>query len=217
MESCSQYNETVYWSSSMKRKTCPNCFRPLITCYCHTLSQLVNCWPVHILQHEKEHQHPLNTARIVQLSLSRCQTTQLIDGEKLTNKSFDPQTTILIYPTRDAQPLDSLKNGKEKTLLFLDGSWRKTRRMLYENPELNELPKIAFHPDTVSRYRIRKSPLVHGLSTLESVVLILSQLEGDIKKYQPLLNSMDWLIDKQIELMGEEVYRRYYLHDKPTR
>jgi len=39
---------------------------------------------------------------------------------------------------------------------------------------------------------------------------VLSALEKDSEKYQPLLATMDWMIQQQIEKMGEETFARNY-------
>jgi len=75
-----------------------------------------------------------------------------------------------------------------------------------------QLPRVSFQPETVSRYRIRKEPDEYALSTLEAIVYALSVLEGNVDTYQPLLDSMDWMIEKQIELMGRDVFERNYKH-----
>ena len=75
-----------------------------------------------------------------------------------------------------------------------------------------QLPKVSFRPETVSRYRIRKEPDEYALSTLEAIVYALSVLEGNADTYKPLLDSMDWMIEKQIELMGRDVFEKNYKH-----
>jgi len=194
----------------MKRASCQQCLRPKSVCYCHTVMKVSNHWPVSILQHPQESKHAIGTARIAELSLSHC---QLEVGERLdTGRTvLELPQTVLIYPGDDAAELDSLVGSSPKTLLFLDASWRKSHRMLMESPELQSLPKISLRPDQVSRYRIRKSSTTDSLSTLEAIVFALSVLERDSDKYLPLLQTMDWMIEKQIECMGEAVFNKNYL------
>lgn len=173
------------------------------------LKAVDNAWPVHILQHPRESKHAIGTARIAELSLSRC---QLQIGEQFTLKqaAMDPKQSVLIYPGEGAMPLESLQGGTPKTLVLLDASWRKSRRMLIESPELQCLPKIGLQPENKSRYRIRKSKYADSLSTLEAVVQALSKLEQNEGKYLSLLETMDWMIAKQVEFMGEAVFRKNY-------
>lgn len=200
----------------MKRESCSRCKRTLSLCFCHTLQQRHNRWPVHILQHPGESKHAIGTASIAALSLRHC---QLQIGKSFSRESLfasessrGRQNVVLIYPGEDAAPLVSLQAKEPQTLLFLDASWRKSRRMLMTSPALQALPKVALHPGYVSRYRIRKSRQRESLSTLEAIVHALAFLEGDEAKYLPLLESMDWMIDQQIRLMGEEVFQKNYCH-----
>jgi DTW domain-containing protein YfiP len=85
--------------------------------------------------------------------------------------------------------------------------------MLMESPELQTLPTVGLQPDQASRYRIRKSKFEASLSTVEAIAHCLAFLEQDEKKYLPLLHTMDWMIEKQISLMGAEVFERNYRKD----
>lgn len=192
-----------------KRAICDRCKRPLGVCYCHTLKQIHNPWPVHILQHPRESSHAIGTAAIAALSLTRC---YLQIGEHFTRDSIaaDVHNALLIYPGDDATELDTLCTDAPHTLIFLDASWRKSHRMLMESPDLQALPKVALQLMQPSRYRIRKARYEASLSTLEAIVHTLAFLEHDEEKYLPLLNSMDWMIETQIRLMGENVFKRNY-------
>ena len=192
----------------MKRSSCSHCTRPTKVCYCHTLAIVDNQWPIHIFQHPTESKHAIGTARIALLSLSQCKLTV---GENVDKQMLEVETQpLLVYPGSDSLPLELLDRGQPRSLIFLDASWRKSRRMLLESPELMELPKVSFTPDTVPRYRIRKAPDRDSVSTLEAIVFALSFLEQGGEKYQALLASMDWMIEKQIELMGKDVFERNY-------
>jgi len=188
------------------------CLRPSSVCYCHTLRQINNVWPVYILQHPRESKHAIGTARIAQLSLGAC-SLQVGECFSLAEAAIDPLQSVLIYPGDDADSLESLSCSSPQTLIFLDASWRKSHRMLMESPQLQALPKIGLQPNSKSRYRIRKSKSAQSLSTLEAIVLALSCLEQDEEKYSPLLESMDWMIEKQIEWMGEAVFKKNYGFD----
>ncbi|BBP46601.1 hypothetical protein THMIRHAS_19740 [Thiosulfatimonas sediminis] len=62
-------------------------------------------------------------------------------------------------------------------ILVLDGTWRKTYKLLQLNPRLAELPRIQLAPQQASKYRIRKQKNALSLSTLEAVGQLLTQLE----------------------------------------
>lgn len=196
----------------MPRSSCPQCLRPTTHCYCHTLKLVTNHWPVWILQHPLEVNHALGTARIASLSLQQSQlwVGETIESCEVASQHLATAQPLLVYPGEESSDLNAINRDQPVPLLFLDGNWRKTRRMLFESSTLAALPKISFQPTLASRYRLRKAPKPEYLSTLESIAEVLSVLEGDNEKYQPLLNSMDWMIDRQIELMGTQIFNRNY-------
>ena len=195
-----------------KRPTCKTCQRALSVCLCPHIQQIDNRWPIHILQHPNETRHAIGTAKIVQLSLKNCEThiCKQIDPGSNFEQWLEKKNPILIYPGEDAEGLDTLQSQPDRTLLLIDASWRKSRRMLLESPQLQKLQRVCIQPNKPSNYKIRKVPDPTSLSTLEAIVEILSELEDDQKKYQPLLDTMDWMINKQIEGMGQQLFETNY-------
>ncbi|GAB3552246.1 hypothetical protein GCM10027343_37520 [Noviherbaspirillum agri] len=98
-------------------------------------------------------------------------------------------------PSLDAAAIADLENVR---LVVLDGTWRKSRKMLYANPLLQALPRLALQGMPASRYLIRKAHGEHQLSTLEASCHALTQLEGDALKYQPLLDAFDGFVAQQM-------------------
>jgi DTW domain-containing protein YfiP len=88
-------------------------------------------------------------------------------------------------------------------LVVLDGTWRKSRKMLYLNPLLQQLPRLSLHNPPASRYLIRKAHGPGQLSTLEATCHALMQLEQDESKYQSLLTAFNGFVAQQA------VYRQY--------
>jgi DTW domain-containing protein YfiP len=197
-----------------KRVRCERCQRPQALCYCAQLSPLDNVWPIWILQHPAEARHALGTARIAALGLREC--TLALSEQTDTAHPFataEP-APALIYPGPTSRPLHELVDTPRRPLLFIDATWRKSRRMLMENPWLEALPRYALSAPPPSRYRIRREPNPEAISTLEAIVHCLGLLEGDATRYHPLLEQMDRLVDEQIAHMGEEVFVRNYRRDK---
>jgi len=197
-----------------KRERCERCLRPISLCYCAQLSPVDNAWPVWILQHPAESRHALGTARIAALGLRDC--TLAFEAPLDNTHPFvtTQPAPVLIYPSSDSLALSDLGTESRRPLLFIDATWRKSRRMLLENPWLEALPRYALASPPASRYRIRREPNPAAISTLEAIVHCLGQLEGNAKRYQPLLEQMDRLVDEQIAHMGHEVFERNYQHDE---
>jgi len=169
---------------------------------------------VRILQHPREATHPLGTARIAALGLRQCELLPAASAAAVEQTLMQSPPSVLIYPGDGAAPLSALRDAHgpgDVTLLFIDATWRKSRRMLFEQPVLAALPRYQLCSPPPSRYRIRREPGPGALSTLEAVVHSLALLEAGNFEADALLAVMDWLVDRQIDCMGEALYQRNYL------
>jgi DTW domain-containing protein len=83
-------------------------------------------------------------------------------------------------------------------LVVLDGTWRKSRKMLHCNPLLQQLPRLALRDMPASAYRIRKAHRPDQLSTLEATCAALTQLEGRAEPFAPLLAAFDGFVAQQL-------------------
>lgn len=202
----------------MKRISCARCLLPHKACFCAALpaQAITNEWPLHILQHRQEQSHALNTARIAVLGLAQSQlhliTDTPVEDTLPAALLAELESALLIYPGSESCDVEVLDITKMATrpLLLLDASWRKSRRMLLSSPWLQSLARISFTLTSPSRYRIRKEPEPGYCSSLEAVCAVLGSLEQNHEKYKPLLNTMDVLIDQQINQMGEATFQRNY-------
>jgi DTW domain-containing protein YfiP len=183
-------------------KRCFGCFRPLKLCYCSTIPVVDNRTSVHILQHRRERSHPFNTARIVNLALQR---SQLMVGHNTELADRFDQVKLssgagLLFPGLDARVLSELTPSEfPDELIVPDGTWHHVKTLLRDIPRLQELPRYCLAPMNPSRYRIRREPHAHGLSTLEAVVFALQTIEPDTSGFGRLLGTFDGMIDNQIK------------------
>jgi DTW domain-containing protein YfiP len=194
-----------------KRPTCATCLRARSACICRWISPVVSGVEVLVLQHPLEVGNAKNSARLLYLSLPG---SQLVMGE-----AFDPQalaallhqggrTPVLLYPATpgDASlgiaPAPVVEAGAlgepgRVRLVVLDATWRKSRKMLYQNPALQGLPRLALRAMPASNYRIRKAHAPDQLSTLEATAYALMQLHGDAARFQILLEAFDGFVSQQ--------------------
>ena len=63
------------------RDFCLRCRRPGSFCVCRHLPSIDHATEVVILQHKREHPHPLNTAKLVRLALNRCRLHVMRDDD----------------------------------------------------------------------------------------------------------------------------------------
>lgn len=198
----------------MARSCCTQCGRPERLCYCSSIRQETACIDLLILQHPREVKHPLNSARIADLSLSNCTIKvgeDFSDDEEL-QELIANKHCCLLFPTPTAETANNYceQHEKPELCIILDGTWRKARKMYHLNPCLQELPALTLSEANNSEYRIRKSPQESALSTVEATVALLREISHQPDVHQSCLDTFAHMIDLQIEAMGEETYRRNY-------
>ena len=169
-----------------------------------------------VLQHPLEVGHAKGSARLLGMSLahshSRLVTGEAFDDDELSawlnqpwpGESVDatPRQTVLLYPATPLNPAptwllagdDAPTDPHHLRLVVLDGTWRKSRKMLHLNPVLQTLPRLALRDRPPSHYRIRKAHLPDQLSTLEATCAALGQLEGGDAPFEPLLQAFDGFV-----------------------
>lgn len=173
-----------------------------------------------MLQHPEETANSKGSAIIAELGL---QQYQRWIGENFSE--FEPLDKLLkqeagkialLYPAESSLLLDDhwrAGQGRDiTTLLVIDGTWRKARKIWEINPRLHELPTIRLAADKKSAYRIRKAPQEGYLSTVECIVEGLRLLESSPDAYQPLIYLFTEMVDFQIDNMGEKTYLNNYLN-----
>jgi DTW domain-containing protein len=180
------------------RPTCPTCLRPQTGCICHLVSIVHSDVEVLILQHPLEVLETKGTARLLHLCLPN---SKLLTGELFEDTVWvSSKNTIMLYPiTPEDHSLgiavppelnpDCLYQLKNIRLVIIDGTWRKSRKILCKNPYLQTLPRLILQDLPSGKYTIRKARKPHQLSTLEATCVALAQIEGDKAKFEPLNQS----------------------------
>lgn len=194
----------------MSRPTCSQCAQPQVRCICPWVRPVKNRVPVLILQHPKEAGSAKNTARLLHLSLSNSalHVDETFCAPRLMELLGDGKTNVLLYPNsadpalpeaRAFEPVldpNSDPGMNNLRLVVLDATWRKSRKMLYLNPMLQQLPRLALINPPPSAYRIRAAQAPGQLSTLEASCYALALLENAPDNYRPLLASFNRYIER---------------------
>jgi DTW domain-containing protein YfiP len=197
--------------SQLRRATCATCFRPQATCICQWTAPLASKVEVLVLQHPLEVSNAKGSARLLHLSLPG---SVMVAGEQFDRDALcalmyqGGRQPLLLYPDAvdnaspvlpAAPPLDPalLANPSALRLVVLDGTWRKSRKMLYLNPLLQALPRLALQGMPASHYRIRKAHAPDQLSTLEAAAYALMRLDGGEARFAPLLDAFDGFVAQQ--------------------
>lgn len=172
------------------RPRCPHCLRALSGCICAIARPIKTDTTVTIIQHPSEERRWKGTGRLLHLCLP---SSRLIVEENIPATLLDStnQHTVLLYPAESDEPqIDSNDLCASNTqLIILDGTWRKSRKLLHLNPALNALPRLRL-PDPIptSHYRIRKAEKDGQLATIEAAALALDQLEPQHAVFDHLSN-----------------------------
>jgi DTW domain-containing protein YfiP len=194
-----------------KRATCATCLRAESACICRFIAQVASDVEVLVLQHPLETGNAKNSARLLHLSLPGSVLAvgeafapdvlaDLLAGGGRAPVLLYPETpgdaALGIAPPPQAEP-GLLDEPGMVRLVVLDATWRKSRKMLYLNPLLQALPRLALRGIPASNYRIRKAHAPDQLSTLEATAYALMQLHGDAGRFEPLLAAFDGFITQQ--------------------
>ncbi len=220
--------------TSARRMRCADCLRPQRACICHWVRPVTTKVHVLILQHPLEVHHAKGSARLLHLSLphSRLLVGETFDPAVLgpllqgapqpaSGSDTVPSTdacsclSLLLYPdTADNQATDLVPTvlwapdpsmlPAQIQLVVLDATWRKSRKMLYQNPLLQALPRLALSAPPASRYQIRKADKPGQLSTLEATCHALVQLEQAHDSCQALLAAFDGFVAEQAGWMAPD-------------
>lgn len=184
------------------RAMCPRCARPARVCYCEHLRSIPTTTRVVLLQHPREEDMAIGTARMASLCLPNSELHVGVDFEgspALLRALSDPdRPAALLYPGEGA--IDVLTDPPRGpiTLVVVDGTWWQARKLVRTNQTLAKLPRYAFRAPTPSEYRIRREPDEAYVSTIEALVHVLGVLEGDPARLRELLTPFRAMIDNQI-------------------
>jgi DTW domain-containing protein YfiP len=183
-------------SPAIRRPRCAACGLPARTCVCALVPRVGNEVEVLVLQHPDESREAKNSGRLLRLGLAR---SRVAVGEAFEPRALlalldgDVSTSALLYPADTAAgTCIGVPPARPRRLVVLDGTWRKSLKMLHGNPLLQSLPRWTLAPDAPARYgALRKARLPGQLSTLEAACAALADIESAPARYAPLLAAFD--------------------------
>ncbi len=240
----------------MSRKRCEGCDRPVAVCLCDHWVQVTSPVKVVILQHPSERKQALATVPILQHCLSPLMVwvgeefgheSQAEQHAQINKWLADSAGVRVLYPATSAEQWDcSLHNDPAcheraapvrqrestaniHTLIVVDGTWRKAKRIWHLNSWLQAIPSACLTGLPASNYRIRASQVEGGVSTLEAVVAALNYLTDDLTndlasdsgndptggvtgqgRFDELIKPFAAMVDMQIKKMGADVFNAHY-------
>jgi DTW domain-containing protein YfiP len=203
------------------RSRCVGCSRPSVVCICASIRRVSTQTRVVILQHPRESDVAINTARLVELQLDRAErhvAIKLDEVPALRARLNDPAAPpILLYPGPDARDLGEALPRGPVTLVVLDGTWWQAKKLFQQNPELALLPRYSLTPSAPSRYRIRREPALHCISTIEAIGEALSLLEPPGFDREAWLSPFEAMVNQQLTYAQVRGARRHLAYRERAR
>jgi DTW domain-containing protein YfiP len=182
---------------SVSPRRCARCERAACLCALLPAVPLAHQVEVLVLQDPHERLAAKGTVPLLRLGLQACQVQV---GERFESLAAgSTRTDLLLYPPTPGEPvhvLDPLPPPQHLRLIVLDGTWRKSRKLLHQNPWLSALPRLALDAARHARYgAMRKAQAPGQLSTLEATLQALEQLEGP--RFAPLWQAFEAFLARQ--------------------
>ena len=202
---------------------------PPNSCICKYINCVQTKTRFVILMHPKEYKKERNgTGRMTQLQL---ENSEIIVGVDFTNNKRvneilgnENSRSFLLYPGEDNFNLSVRKSsefipflGDNPHIFILDGTWPCARKMLKMSKNLQELKRVSFDNEIVSKFLFKQQPAPLCLSTIESVYTVLNllkkgDLEGcDTKKF---LLPFEKMVDYQVKCMLDPSTQNYRPYTK---
>jgi DTW domain-containing protein len=186
---------------------CARCriYRPL--CLCGDIVPLNLDTRVTLYMHWQERLRATNTGWIACLALPNSEIRlRGARDEKLRPAEAAPlKNAILLFPSPDAVELTPewlARQPRPVTLVVADGSWNQAKKVPYRESGLAGIPNVKLPVGAPSCYRLRRSPHVWRLSTLEAIARALGVIEG--REVQVSLESLFLkMVERRLWSMGQ--------------
>lgn len=135
--------------------------------------------------HPKEFRKTKNgTGHMTNNSLENCELHVGIDfsNHKRVNELLNDENyeAYVLYPDTNSIKLNTQKLPSEKKALIfiIDSTWPCSKKMLRLSKNLQNLKKVSFEHDKSSQFKIKTQPNQYCLSTIESTLCVLEQLNN---------------------------------------
>jgi DTW domain-containing protein YfiP len=200
------------------REMCVRCRRPRAACYCSKLPRIDTRSRIVFLQHPRERDVAIGTARMASLCLPQASLHVGVRWDDASVFAADPsRPPILLYPGNGARDVLREPPRGPVTLVVVDGTWSQARTVVRDNPLLQALPRYAFVAPEPSQYRIRREPCDGYVSTIEAVMHVLGAVEGTPERFRALLEPLRAMVDFQLACQAQSPRRQMRQVPRPAR
>ena len=164
------------------REKCYRCYRPKSSCMCQYFCEIETETKFVILMHPKEFKKVKNnTGHFTHQSLKNSELFIGIDfsEHKRINEIIASYESYILFPSQNAVNLTHTnpKNSKKPLAIFLiDSTWSCAKPIFYKSKNLQNLQHMSFTTTKESQYEIKEQPDAAYLSTIESTLVVLEEL-----------------------------------------
>ncbi len=111
---------------------CGRCRRPTSECFCKDLQPIATATRVLILQHPRERDVPIGTARLAPLGLQNSILRVDLDfsEDPVVRAHLAAGNAYLLFPGDDAIDVETAAFPSPITLVVLDGTWNQASKLL---------------------------------------------------------------------------------------
>jgi DTW domain-containing protein YfiP len=179
--------------------------------------------------HPKEFRKTKNgTGHMTNNSLENCELFVGIDfsdhkrvNELLDDKTYEP---YILYPDINSIKLNTQKlpNEKKSLIFIIDSTWPCSKKILRLSKNLHNLKKVSFEHDKSSQFKIKTQPNQYCLSTIESTLCVLEQLNNQKveniskKSLENFLKPFELMVEYQVQCAFDINDIRYKLPYKKS-
>ena len=213
-----------------QREICYKCYRPKTSCLCeHTIKPIDTNTKFVILMHPKEYRKTKNgTGHITNKSLQNCEVYVGIDftNHNRVNELLNDTTyqAFILYPDINSIKLNTQKlpNEKKALIFIIDSTWPCSKKILRLSKNLHDLRKISFEHNKSSQFKIKTQPNQYCLSTIESTLCLLEQLNLQnienisLNSLENFLTPFQKMVDYQVSCAFNENDIRYKIPYKKS-
>ena len=130
-------------------------------------------------------------------------------NEVLRNEDYE---SYLLYPGHETIDLgtNEIKEKLQKKAQFIviDGTWPCAKKMMKLTTSLHQLPRVSFHSNRVSEFKVKHQPVPGCLSTVESIHQVLLELnrmglEETFLYHENLMTVFRHTVNQQLELASD--------------
>lgn len=132
---------------------------------------------------------------------------ELIADEKYLPLVLYPGDSAISATTPSTEALEKLTT-KIPLIFVIDGTWPCAKKMMKLSSNINSLARISFDTQKVSKFLIKSQPDLKALSTIESVHVLLDDLEKNgLEKFDGahdnLIEVFSYMINQQIKIASD--------------